>query len=117
MIMLFGISASGATVRLHYCCGKLKSISFGYVQEDCKMDGKMGSKPCCETKSISAKEQTKGHELYTVAVGVNAPVESIILFPEAPEPVISGNVVALPAVHSSPPLIKDIALMNCVFRI
>lgn len=116
--MLFGISSSGATVQLHYCCGKLKSISFGSIAEkDCGMQGKMGSKPCCETKSVSAKEQSNDHEVYTIALGVKAPVEPLVLEQVAPELFIAEEPVNTPVIQSSPPLIKDISLLNCVFRI
>lgn len=118
MIMLFGLSSSGATIQLHYCCGKLKSMSWGHVQEkDCGMQGKMGSKLCCETKSISAKEQAKGHELYTVSLGANIPVEPAIIYHEIPSLILYEQEIAKPVIHSSPPLTEDILILNCVFRI
>jgi hypothetical protein len=118
MILLFGVSSSGATIQFHYCCGKLKTVSWGHVQEkDCGMQGKMGSKPCCETKSISAKEQAKGHEFYSISFGTTAPVEPPILYQDIPALILQEQGTARPVIHSSPPLAEDIFILNCVFRI
>jgi hypothetical protein len=53
-LLAYGFSASGMTVHLHYCCGKLKSIEWAPVSDnECGEKHSMGSKPCCETKKIS----------------------------------------------------------------
>jgi hypothetical protein len=117
MIMLFGVSASGATIKMHYCCGKLKSISWGHLQEkDCGMQGKMGNK-CCETKSLSAKDQSQDHEVYTIAFGVKAPVEPAVLNLQLPSVHTTAPVAAKRLIHNSPPLTADILVLHCVFRI
>jgi hypothetical protein len=118
MIMLFGVSASGATIKVHYCCGKLKSISWGHVQEkDCGMQGKMGSKTCCETKSVSAKDQSQDHEVYTIAFGVKAPVEPPVLNFQLPFVNTTAPAGVTREIHNSPLLTEDILVLNCVFRI
>lgn len=81
------------------------------------MQAKMGSKPCCETKSISAKEQAKDHELYMVILGVKAPVEPMVFYQEVPELILPQQPERKLFAESSPPLTKDISLLNRVFRI
>ena len=118
LIMLFAVSSSGATLQLHYCCGKLKTISFGSIHEkECGMDGMMGSKPCCETKSISANEQSANQEIYTINLGVNAPVEPMIFNSPASLQTFPAEKEPLPVAQASPPLSKDICILHCVFRI
>jgi hypothetical protein len=118
MIMLYSFSSSGATVQLHYCCGKLKNITWGSIQEkDCGMQQKMGSKPCCETKSVSAKDQDQDHEFYTVSFGSNVPVEPQTLLTNVQPPSNIVSFIAEPAIPPSPPLSGSLFILNCVFRI
>ena len=118
MIVLFGFSSSGATVQLHYCCGKLKSVSWGSIQEkDCGMKDKMGSRPCCETKSVSAKDQNQDHELYTIALGSASPVEPIQFSHPVSVPVTTAHMVTGIQPGSSPPLSQSLCILHCVFRI
>lgn len=118
MILLFGVSSSGATIQLHYCCGKLKTISFGSIHEkDCGMQGEMGSKPCCETKSISAKEQASEHEVFTINPGIQSPVEPGWCTDVTNLPVYVPQTATVPFAPPSPPLAQDICVLHCVFRI
>jgi hypothetical protein len=118
MVILYSFSSSGATVQLHYCCGKLKDITWGPVQEkDCGMQQKMGSEPCCETKAVSAKDQDQDHEFYTISFGSKVPVEPMVFLNRVQlEPIVNTFAVE-PIVHSSPPLKSSLFILNCVFRI
>lgn len=118
MVIFYGFSSSGATVQLHYCCGKLKNITWGSVQEkDCGMQQKMGSEPCCETKAVSAKDQDQDHEFYTVSFGSKAPVEPLVFYNRIQfNPVTKASAVE-PIVHFSPPVKGSLIILNCVFRI
>ena len=116
MIMLFGFSSSGATVQLHYCCGELKSVSFGSVQEQaCGMDADMNGEPCCETKSVGGKQQD--HELYNITFGSAAPVEAPVYYVPMQQKPFTLPVLQQPVIAASPQLPGDIFLLNCVFRI
>jgi hypothetical protein len=117
MIMLYAVSSTGATVQLHYCCGKLKSIKLGTSPvKDCGSKHKMGTKPCCETKQVSSKNQDQ-QQVYTIAINEQAPAEHQVYFSE----VTQLNYPGVPSddliVHSSPPLSQSLFIFNCVFRI
>lgn len=118
MIMVYGFSSTGATVQLHYCCGKLLNITLGSVEEkDCGMQEKMGSKPCCETKSVSAKDKDQDHEFYTLSPGAKIAIEPLSFFSNL-QPLPGNNIfIAEPIVHSPPLLSSSIFILNCVFRI
>ncbi len=118
MIMVYGFSSTGATVQLHYCCGKLLNITWGSVEEkDCGMQEKMGSKPCCETKSVSAKDKDQDQEFYTLTPGAKIAIEPLTFFSNL-QPLPGNNTfIAERIVHSPPLLSSSIFILNCVFRI
>jgi hypothetical protein len=117
MIMLYGLSSTGATVQFHYCCGKLKSVKLSTAAvKECGGKQKMGSKPCCETKQVSSKSHDQQQDVYTISFGSDAPV------------ILCQVVTEVPVFHSlpaythqqaylSPPLSKSLLILNCVFRI
>jgi len=118
MVILYSFSSSGATVQLHYCCGKLKNITWGSVQEkDCGMQQKMGSKPCCETKAVSTKDKDQEHEFYTVSFGSVVPAEPIVFLSRIQHNSFVHTFAVEPIFHQSPPVKDALFLVNCVFRI
>lgn len=50
-LLLFGFSTTGATLQLHFCCGKLKDINLKMQPSapDCGMEDMAENVPCCET--------------------------------------------------------------------
>jgi hypothetical protein len=117
MIMLYGLSSTGATVQLHYCCGKLKSMQLGTAPvKECGSKHKMGTKPCCETKQISAKSHDQ-QDAYTISLAPKVPVEASISFPEVAIQLPSCMIDERPADQSPPPLSRSLFILNCVFRI
>jgi hypothetical protein len=118
MIMLYGLSATGATVQLHYCCGKLKSMQLGTAPvKECGSKHKMGTKPCCETKHISAKSHDQ-QDVYTICLAPKAPVEANLYFAEPRQPVAQSPAIdERLADHSSPPLSNSLFILYRVFRI
>lgn len=119
LLLVYGFSSSGMTVNLHYCCGKLKSISWSSAPEKgCGSDHKMGSKPCCETKQISGKEH--GDQEVQPFVSKKLVHFTEVLFPPAEasvvkhQPMKSGFATLAPPPNlSSPPLF----ILHCVYRI
>jgi hypothetical protein len=116
MIMLYAASSTGATVQLHYCCGKLKSIKLSSAPvKDCGNKKMMGTKPCCETKQVSGKNQDQ-QEVYTVLLSDKAPAELPVFYTDL-KPLKVYAPIDEPAVHSSPPHTQSLFILNCVFRI
>jgi len=119
LLLVYGLSSTGMTLQLHYCCGKLKSVQLAPVQDPgCGNKHKMGSKPCCETKNINSKskaDQDNYRLVYKILNPVTFPLWHHI------EPGLSLNAPELqftPQVFKSPPLqSQSLFLLNRVFRI
>lgn len=54
LLLVYGCAASGATLYLHYCCGKLDRISFHGSNKPSRMKC-MSAKDCCDNKQIELK--------------------------------------------------------------
>jgi hypothetical protein len=119
LMLVYGYSAAGMTLHLHYCCGKLKSIEWSPVSDnECGEKHNMGTKPCCETKQISSSKSTDQEFSLTVTAPVKFSKEVIVVYSN-PTPVsILTSEPAKPGLaqsppHSAPPLF----IQFCVFRI
>lgn len=118
MILLYGLSSTGATLQMHYCCGKLKSVELGTRPvKDCGSKQKMGSRPCCETKQVSAKSKDQQQDVYTVTFGQQAPADFQHYFASVTPAVPQMATNTQPADHSPPPLPNSLFILYCVFRI
>jgi len=53
--VLYFLVATGITMNLHYCGGKLKDISFFQTKEDGCCGNKKKSKGCCKEKTLVYK--------------------------------------------------------------
>lgn len=54
LLLLYILPAIGANVFVHYCGGKISSISIATVHADsCGCDGKKMKKDCCKDETIS----------------------------------------------------------------
>lgn len=55
MVMVYGLSATGATLHIHFCCGKLDRVSFSTEhKKDCPKKVKSITK-CCSSKQLELK--------------------------------------------------------------
>ena len=118
LMLVYGLSSTGMTLQVHYCCGKIKKVDWlSAPEKKCGNEHKMGSLPCCETKQVTIKAGAdyfkndlfyKDGKMFSFAVlpkhqaKVEHTLRNIIqtvLFPSPP--------------ISSPPLF----LLNGVFRI
>lgn len=55
-MLVYGLSSTGATVHLHYCCGKLDDVSFSHnAKKGCAADKAVSKKSCCDNKHIELK--------------------------------------------------------------
>jgi hypothetical protein len=120
LIGLYGLSASGMAVQLHYCCGKVAGVSLGYQKSNkagCKHGMKMTMPGCCNDQQVS------------IDVDDNQGVTNGVIIPAQPEfelpgfsialssVVFSANVQAVANIRGSPPTSSvPIYLFNQVFR-
>lgn len=118
LLMAYGFSSTGMTVNLHYCCGKLKSIDWSPAKEkDCGSGHKMGTKPCCETKTVGGKEKSDQEQVLFVPKQVKAVSEAL---PPLPLLAIERGIQQplSPVAFAPPPLyLPPLFILHCVYRI
>ena len=117
LMMVYGFSSTGMTVSFQYCCGKLKNVEWSAVNETlCGSEHKMGSKPCCETKQISNKQQVDQDNYQLQVKNFNTFSEIAKPFPATCKVTLISTHPS-PVAFTSPPLLSHLFLLNCVFRI
>lgn len=119
IMMVYGLSSTGAIVHLDYCCGKLSNISLSAVhgkKDDCGKD-KMEGKSCCDSKqlqlSVKGEQEVlqKAGHVSMASLPVNT-LNEVNFFFNSPKEVRSFS-NGPPLYFSSPPLF----LQHCLFRI
>jgi len=78
------IASSGTTFNLHYCGGKLKSVSFFKADEKSCCGKKMKSKGCCKDKATTVKIKDN----FKTNISVKAPSNNYKLNAVLPDIVI-----------------------------
>ena len=118
IILVYGLSSTGAIVHLDYCCGRLENISLSSSQmEDCK-DVAIKAKGCCDSKQVHLK--VKGEQEVSVkwASDQKLSISSINIVQGQHEIAIAYKPISEfsngpPLPHSSVPLF----IQHCLFRI
>lgn len=119
LMLVYGLSSSGMTVSLHYCCGKLDGVSLtGKQDKTCKMGNHSKKSNCCKDKEISASK-TADHQAAAKWVNLaNQPIALPVYYvvnTSFKDYSISIDRLArgVPVNHLKVPLF----IKNCVFRI
>lgn len=119
LMLTYGLSSSGMSVSLHYCCGKLDGISFsGRHSKGCAKNNEIKKSRCCNDKQISLKVHT---DQEPVAKWIQA-YKSIIALPLSKPALTSFTrqyITVDKLARGTPPLLSPVSLFikNCVFRI
>jgi hypothetical protein len=121
LIGLYGLSASGMAVQLHYCCGKVASVSLGYQKSSkagCKHGSMKKTMPgCCNDQQVSIDvDDDQG-----LAAGAIVPSQPDLEVPAyqvtIPTVFTSANSTSISNIRGSPPNSSvPIYLFNQVFR-
>lgn len=77
----------------------------------------MGSKPCCETKSVSAKDAQSAHELFTISSSANAIAEEPVTFEVPAAGLFPANELPKVSDIPDPQQVSPLFILFCVFRI
>jgi hypothetical protein len=117
LMLVYGLSSTGATLYLHYCCGKLDNISFSSTgKKNCPANA-VTAKGCCDSKHVELK--VKGDQepaakwiLTQTELSILVGTVSYLLVPSLKVPV-HAYATGPPVVNASVPLF----ISNCVFRI
>ena len=122
LVTMYAISCIGIGIKQFYCCGKLKSTSISYVQQQC-VNEKCGIGKC---KSGCCKDDYRFFKLsedHIASSYLFAPEKQISewnnIYPA--EQVLAARFQQIPVAHKShaPPLRHGIPafVLNCVYRI
>lgn len=112
IIILFSLfyltAVSGVTVSLHYCGGKIKSISFFDKKgNDCCCGNKKKSKNCCNQKSTFIKVKDNHH--LSSSIDVNSSYFKIIatVFPTPVFEIPNAHTYYHTLNYHAPPVLYD----------
>lgn len=120
LFLIYSLAAFGIGLKEHYCCGKLKSVTIGFVASEknkCRKD--KGTFGCCKSvvKDIKVKdEQVAGAEVQTPTKACIELHNLLSLW--QPFHFSSLQFIAAKNYHSPPSLHNTpINIYNCVYRI
>ena len=120
LLVAYTFAASGASVDLHYCMGRLIDLDFDYAsKKDCSNCGMpvKDKKGCCNNKQIQVKvdkDQEATYNNISLAKGLVSIVPSYATIDDV---ILNSKTITHPSIHA-PPLIQNKPyLLNCNFRI
>lgn len=120
LMLIYGLSSSGMTISLHYCCGKLDGVSFMAKEGNtCKMGNHEKKPGCCADKQISASFHA---DQQAASKWVQSSKQIVTLPAEQPvhtsfKDYIVTNALLARGTPGDHLLSIPIFLKNCVFRI
>jgi hypothetical protein len=121
LLCIYGLSSFGIGIREFYCCGKLKSVNFSFVQEAkekcAKGDSDNGG--CCKKQHKFFKVKDNHMASYCVINAMNPFVFLHYINPEFKIPVyLSRQITSDNRSHAPPPKSGvPVYISNCVLRI
>ncbi len=121
LLITYTFAASGASVELHYCMGKLIGWDFDRASKnDCRNCGMptKDKKGCCENKQLQVKVDKEQQVAYNNISLSNDHVAIVPAYTIAQDILQNATIIAHPSIHG-PPLINHspVYLRNCNFRI
>lgn len=116
LLLVYGVSSSGMTLHLHYCCGKLDRIDLSPVQHHCGGENKVSKKSCCDNRALTfdLKADQTAVKLLVPAFQSLAIKPVPVEFPVSAPAETKG---VRPRIVAPPPLQKDFNTLFCVYRI
>ena len=116
MISMYAFSSFGIGIKQFYCCGKLKSTSFSFIQDAKKLCKESG---CCKTTFHSLK--IKDSHIGTDAINNTTKFfsETLILHPSHKVVYLVEQQSLIINTAHAPPLLNGLPLYisYCVYRI
>ena len=119
LVLLYGLSSSGMSVYVHYCCGKIDKVDFSAdVKMSCPAGDHPPKKGCCDSKefSLKIKDTYTNNALQFSFKQLQPEMVLAPVYIEAPV-LFSGS--RLFCSNSSPPILlcPDLTVLYGVFRI
>jgi len=119
LLLVYGLSASGSTIYVHFCCGKIDAVKLIPVKNSkCPVDHKIKKPGCCDDKQLDLK--ISSDQKREVAIGLYLNVPSAI--PPSFELQRDSRILFDQASHrhsSSPPVhyLCNLYKLHCIYRI
>jgi hypothetical protein len=115
LLMAYGLTSTGMTLHIHYCCGKVDKIELeSRVEKNCAQ--MHHSKSCCDSREINLKIQSEQN-----ITSFLQPSFSALLPLQPHHELMTDELVAtstfVPAIFTPPPLQKNLQRFLCIFRI
>ena len=117
-LLCYLFTAAGFSINLHYCGGKVKSVSLFHTDERNCCGNKMKKKDCCKEKNVSVK--INDNQSHSPALQIPGPQFTTLIF-VAPVNSIFTNVTfvsqiiplnhAPPDLFQAPPYLKNGVLL------
>ena len=120
LLIVYGVSSSGTTLYIHYCCGKLDKIDFSTSSnKNCPFASQSFGKGCCDCKQVQIKIKSDHQPEYS-AKNISKPISTNHILISATE--IVSNTLPFSILSyslTSPPFRENISLykLNCVYLI
>lgn len=118
ILLVFTLASSGYTLNVHYCCGKIDSISWKPRQSaSCQHGTGMKDGPCCADRSVHLDVDDS-----VPAAPPEAPEPGLITLPTflislGVDPVVPAAYNTAAVCDSSPPAEPPLTILHCHFRI
>lgn len=119
LMLVYALPSTGASLHLHFCCGKLDDVSFSVKHKAGCTEQASGDVACCNNVALDLKIDADQEPLAKLLPQLN-------MVPALP-PVVHHGLASLPALaaytankNTGPPLAAAQApayIKNCVFRI
>ena len=120
LLLVYGLSSTGASLYLHFCCGKLDEVSFTVPHKDgCNGEEAEWGGACCNNIAIDLKLDADQHPTAKWTPAFTEPVALAASLPTWIAPASLPLFTSAPWAHAppgSPPSIPAY-IQNCVFRI
>jgi hypothetical protein len=116
LLLVYGVSSSGMTLHLHYCCDKLDKIDLSPVKHSCGGENKISKKSCCDNKELSFNLKADQTAVKLLVPAFQSPA----IKPTQAEFHISSSFKAKksePQIFAPPPLEKNLHTLFCIYRI
>lgn len=117
-LVCYLFSASGFSINLHYCGGKIKNVSLFHTDEEGCCKGKMKKAGCCKEKNVSVK--IKDAQSHQSALQVPDLKFTSLIFIAPPNAVFADRIFlsqiiplnhAPPDLYQAPPYLKNRVLL------
>lgn len=119
LVLVYALPSTGASLYLHFCCGKLDDVSFSVKHKAGCMQKATDSKKCCNNVTVDLKLTTDQEPLAKWLSPLNESVTTLFAYPSWTFSLPAGAAL-LNHKANGPPLFTSsvpVYIKNCVFRI